>query len=85
MTLTRDCICPIVLTRGSDQLPVSTKFDMRNDPGVVRNYGKLITELAAVVPDGMVCFFVSYSVRLFNEVWCELCEQAVSSPCTLTR
>ena len=63
MTLTRDCICPIVLTRGSDQLPVSTKFDMRNDPGVVRNYGKLITELAAVVPDGMVCFFVSYSVR----------------------
>jgi DNA excision repair protein ERCC-2 len=64
MTLTRDCICPLVLTRGSDQLPVSTKFDMRNDPGVVRNYGKLITELAAVVPDGMVCFFVSYSVRL---------------------
>jgi hypothetical protein len=25
MTLTRECICPLVLTRGSDQLPVSTK------------------------------------------------------------
>ncbi|GLT37015.1 hypothetical protein SLA2020_113590 [Shorea laevis] len=61
MSLTRDCICPMVLTRGSDQLPVSTKFDMRSDPGVVRNYGKLLLELVSVVPDGIVCFFVSYS------------------------
>lgn len=41
-------------------MPVSTKFDMRNDPGVVRNYGRLLVELAAVVPDGVVAFFVSY-------------------------
>ncbi|KAM7253928.1 hypothetical protein ACFE04_031610 [Oxalis oulophora] len=61
MSLTRECICPMVLTRGSDQLPVSTKFDMRSDPGVVRNYGKLLVEMVAVVPDGIVCFFVSYS------------------------
>ncbi|KAG8477709.1 hypothetical protein CXB51_027694 [Gossypium anomalum] len=61
MSLTRDCICPMVLTRGSDQLPVSTKFDMRSDPGVVRNYGKLLLEMVSVVPDGIVCFFVSYS------------------------
>jgi len=60
MTLTRDCLCPVVLTRGTDQMPVSTKFDMRNDPGVVRNYGKMLVELASVVPDGVVCFFVSY-------------------------
>ncbi|KAK4273124.1 hypothetical protein QN277_021585 [Acacia crassicarpa] len=61
MSLTRDCICPMVLTRGSDQLPVSTKFDMRSDLGVVRNYGRLLLEMASVVPDGIVCFFVSYS------------------------
>uniref|UniRef100_M4EP04 DNA 5'-3' helicase n=1 Tax=Brassica campestris TaxID=3711 RepID=M4EP04_BRACM len=61
MSMTRDCICPMVLTRGSDQLPVSTKFDMRSDPGVVRNYGKLLVEMVSVVPDGVVCFFVSYS------------------------
>lgn len=61
MSLTRDCICPMVLTRGSDQLPVSTKFDMRSDPGVVRNYGRLLLEMASAVPDGIVCFFVSYS------------------------
>ena len=29
-------------------------------PGVVRNYGKMLVELASVVPDGIVCFFVSY-------------------------
>uniref|UniRef100_A0A2N9GW53 DNA 5'-3' helicase n=1 Tax=Fagus sylvatica TaxID=28930 RepID=A0A2N9GW53_FAGSY len=78
MSLTRDCICPMVLTRGrykvklksvsillgksfSDQLPVSTKFDMRSDLGVVRNYGRLLLEMASIVPDGIVCFFVSYS------------------------
>uniref|UniRef100_A0ACD5VB50 Uncharacterized protein n=1 Tax=Avena sativa TaxID=4498 RepID=A0ACD5VB50_AVESA len=61
MSLTRDCICPMVLTRGSDQLPVSTKFDMRSDPAVVRNYGRLLLEMASAVPDGIVCFFVSYS------------------------
>ncbi|KAL6748525.1 hypothetical protein V8C86DRAFT_1139607 [Haematococcus lacustris] len=60
MTLTRDCICPVVLTRGTDQMPVSTKFEARGDPGVVRNYGRMLVDLAAVVPDGLVCFFVSY-------------------------
>jgi DNA excision repair protein ERCC-2 len=73
MSLTRDCICPMVLTRGSDQLPVSTKFDMRSDPGVVRNYGRLLVEMASAVPDGIVCFFVSYSymdgiVNSWNEM-----------------
>ncbi|KAK6141419.1 hypothetical protein DH2020_024824 [Rehmannia glutinosa] len=61
MSLTRDCICPMVLTRGSDQLPVSTKYDLRSDPGVEKNYGKLLLEMVSVVPDGIVCFFVSYS------------------------
>jgi len=27
---------------------------------VIRNYGNLLVELSAVVPDGMVCFFPSY-------------------------
>ena len=60
MTLVRDCICPVILTKGADQMPVSTAFDMRGDPGVVRNYGKLLVDLSAIVPDGIVCFFVSY-------------------------
>jgi DNA excision repair protein ERCC-2 len=42
-------------------MPVSTQFEMRKEPGVVRNYGRMLVELAGVVPDGLVCFFVSYS------------------------
>ena len=57
----RDCLCPAILTRGADQMPVSTKFDMRDDPNVVRNYGRMLVELASVIPDGIVAFFVSYS------------------------
>ncbi|KAH6776498.1 RAD3-like DNA-binding helicase protein [Perilla frutescens var. hirtella] len=51
----------MVLTCGSDQLPVSTKYDLRSDPGVEKNYGKLLLEMVSVVLDGIVCFFVSYS------------------------
>ena len=40
MSTFRPCIRPLVITRGSDQLPVSTKFDDRGDMGVIRNYGR---------------------------------------------
>ncbi|KAK9916757.1 hypothetical protein WJX75_006598 [Coccomyxa subellipsoidea] len=61
MTLTRDCMCPVVLTRGADQTAVSTAYEMREDENVARNYGRMLVELAAAIPDGIVCFFVSYS------------------------
>jgi DNA excision repair protein ERCC-2 len=54
-------MCPVVLTRGADQSAVSTAFDMREDENVIRNYGRMLVELAAAIPDGIVCFFVSYS------------------------
>ncbi|KAH7485309.1 hypothetical protein KRP22_006459 [Phytophthora ramorum] len=60
MSVYRSSICPLVITRGSDQMPVSTKFDLRDDLSVVRNYGTLLLEMAACTPDGMVCFFPSY-------------------------
>ncbi|KAL7172353.1 hypothetical protein ACSBR2_031944 [Camellia fascicularis] len=69
MSLTRDCICPMVLTRGSDQLPVSAKYDMRTDEGVERNYGRLLLEMVSIVPDGIVCFFVSYLYMDGIEAW----------------
>jgi DNA excision repair protein ERCC-2 len=61
MSTFRQCISPLVVTRGSDQLQMSTKFEMRDDSSVVRNYGALLVELANTIPDGMVCFFTSYS------------------------
>jgi DNA excision repair protein ERCC-2 len=60
MTLARQCLCPIIVSRGNDQVVMSSKFECREDPAVVRNYGNLLVELSAVVPDGMVCFFPSY-------------------------
>ncbi|CAJ1912924.1 unnamed protein product [Cylindrotheca closterium] len=61
MSTFRPCIRPLVITRGSDQLAVSTKFEDRNDLGVVRNYGAMLVELCSVIPDGVVAFFTSYS------------------------
>lgn len=61
MTTFRPCIRPLVVTRGSDQLAVSTKYEDRGDMGVIRNYGSLLVELCSVIPDGVVAFFTSYS------------------------
>ena len=60
MTLARRSFLPMVVTRGSDQAQVSSSFAIRNDPGVVRNYGTLVTEFARITPDGVVVFFPSY-------------------------
>lgn len=48
------------MTRGSDQVAISSKFEVRNDIAVVRNYGNILLEFAKITPDGLVCFFPSY-------------------------
>ncbi|PVU96684.1 hypothetical protein BB559_002304 [Furculomyces boomerangus] len=73
MTLTRPCFLPIVVTRGSDQVSISSKFEVRNDPAVVRNFGNLLIEMCKTVPDGLVAFFPSYLymesiVAMWNEM-----------------
>ncbi|KYQ93313.1 transcription factor IIH component [Tieghemostelium lacteum] len=73
MTLSRSCICPCILTRGSDQISISTKFDVRTDTAVVRNFGSLLVEVSSVVPDGIICFFTSYSyMEQIVSVWNEM-------------
>ena len=46
--------------RGSDQIAISTRFELRKDTAVIRNYGQLLIDTAAVTPDGICCFFTSY-------------------------
>ena len=46
--MTRPCICPVVVTKGSDQAPVSTRFAERDDIGVVSNYGSAFAAPARV-------------------------------------
>ena len=41
-------------------MAMSSKFESRDDTAVIRNYGNLLVEVAASVPDGIVCFFTSY-------------------------
>jgi DNA excision repair protein ERCC-2 len=61
MSTFRPCIRPLVISRGSDQLAVSTRYEDRGDMGVVRNYGAMLVELCSTIPDGVVAFFTSYS------------------------
>lgn len=60
MTLARRSFLPMIVTRGSDQVAISSRFEIRNDPSVVRNYGSLLVEFSKITPDGMVVFFPSY-------------------------
>ena len=60
MSLARNSFNPLVITRGSDQVNISSKFEVRTDPAVVRNYGQILLEFAKLTPDGIVAFFPSY-------------------------
>jgi DNA excision repair protein ERCC-2 len=61
MSLSRECISPIIISKGDDSSDLTTMFDLRLQPSVILNYGKLLVDMAACIPDGMVCFFPSYS------------------------
>lgn len=80
MTLARRSFLPMVVTKGSDQVSISSRFEIRNDPSVVRNYGSLLIEFSKITPDGMVVFFPSYlymesiismwqNMGVLDEVW----------------
>lgn len=60
MTLARQCILPMIVSKGNDQVAMSSRYESREDISVIRNYGNLLVEVAAAVPDGIVCFFTSY-------------------------
>ncbi|CAK9826192.1 General transcription and DNA repair factor IIH helicase subunit XPD [Anthophora retusa] len=60
MTLARPCLLPMIVAKGNDQVAISSKYETREDVAVIRNYGQLLVEFAATVPDGLVCFFTSY-------------------------
>ncbi|KIV95003.1 DNA repair helicase rad15, variant [Exophiala mesophila] len=60
MSLARRSFLPMIVTRGSDQQSITSGFQSRSDPGVVRNYGSLLFEFAKITPDGIVVFFPSY-------------------------
>ncbi|AGO13974.1 AaceriAGR114Cp [[Ashbya] aceris (nom. inval.)] len=80
MTLAQKSFLPMIITKGSDQVAISSRFEIRNDPSIVRNYGSILVEFAKITPDGMVVFFPSYlymesiistwqTMGILDEVW----------------
>jgi len=70
VSLARECIRPMVVTRANDQTLLSSKFDLRNDADVIRGYGSLLEELSLTVPDGIVVFFPSKMyIRSVVQIW----------------
>ncbi|CCE88822.1 Piso0_001608 [Millerozyma farinosa CBS 7064] len=80
ITLARRSFLPMIVTKGADQVSISSRFEIRNDPSVVRNYGSLLIEFSKITPDGMVVFFPSYlymesiismwqNMGVLDEVW----------------
>jgi DNA excision repair protein ERCC-2 len=73
MSLARTSVCPLIVTRGDDQTTLSTKFALRSQPDVVRNYASLLLTMASTVPDGIVCFFPSYLyLEMVVSMWHEM-------------
>jgi DNA excision repair protein ERCC-2 len=71
-TSLRQIICPIIVAKGNDQVEITSRFEKRNDQAVVSNYGRLLVDMASIIPDGIVCFFTSYAymesiLTLWNE------------------
>jgi DNA excision repair protein ERCC-2 len=80
MTLAKRSFLPMIVTKGSDQVAISSRFEIRNDPSIVRNYGSLLIEFSKITPDGLVVFFPSYlymesiismwqTMGILDEVW----------------
>lgn len=50
-------LCTLLLTRGSDQVSLTTKSDEKVDDSIMRNFGEVLLELSEVVPDGILAVF----------------------------
>eukprot|EP00040_Diaphanoeca_grandis_P006655 m.38187 g.38187 ORF g.38187 m.38187 type:complete len:770 (+) comp17855_c0_seq1:155-2464(+) len=61
MSLPRTSLCPLVVSRSSDQTTLTSAYESREDVAVLRGYGGLVTDMCSAVPDGVICFFVSYT------------------------
>jgi DNA excision repair protein ERCC-2 len=79
-TLARDSFLPMIVTREDDQTALTTSLQTRNEPGLIRSYGRLVADFARITPDGLVVFFPSYlymesiisawqGMEILDEIW----------------
>jgi len=67
MSSFQPCVCPMVISRGSDQLVMSTKYADRAQLSVVRNYGSMLVELCSVIPDDIVALGLNASIQKYTK------------------
>uniref|UniRef100_A0A8C9HCX6 General transcription and DNA repair factor IIH helicase subunit XPD n=1 Tax=Piliocolobus tephrosceles TaxID=591936 RepID=A0A8C9HCX6_9PRIM len=60
MSFDRKCVCPLIVTKSVDLVPLSSQYCLRSDINVIKNYGLLLYEICKSIPDGVVGYFPSY-------------------------
>jgi len=74
MSTFRPCIRPLVITRGSDQTPLSTSYQSRGEAGIVRNYGEFsfqgLSSFYCIVPQPFISTFL---LHFLGTMLVELC------------
>ena len=62
-------------------MAISSRFEVRNDPAVVRNFGSILIEYSKIVPDGIVAFFPSYLyMESIVAAWNDMVSPAACAP-----
>lgn len=56
----RNNVLPIVVARGTDQTLLSSAGGVSKNLNSINNYGRLISDIVKIVPDGIVGFFPSF-------------------------
>lgn len=63
-------VLPIVVARGTDQTLLSSALDLSKNLNGINNYGRLISDIVKVVPDGIIGFFPSFPfMHEILEMW----------------
>ena len=71
-SMDRRHILPILVSRGTDQTDLTSIYNVMENHNGVNNYGRLISGLVKVVPDGIVAFFPSFRfMQEMIEMWSE--------------
>ncbi len=62
----------LVLDRGPEGVPLTTRFNLRNQVNIITQYGKTLIEILRRIPNGTLVFFPSYGFMHYAlQVWRE--------------
>ena len=68
-------LLPVVIPSGPSNFPLEFTYQKRNDPKLLDELGRIITNLCNIIPGGIVCFLPSYDYE--NKVFSHLKDSGV--------